>query len=609
MMVSTPKSAARGPCAAALLGVLLTVGVARAQERIAEGERVFQTHCRSCHTADPASRAPSPGALRQRTPSAIVDALSAGAMRYQGLPLSGAEKRAVAEFLTGKTMSGDPVGATMGRCTSREPFTNARSGAAWNGWSPSAANTHFQTAAAAGLTAAQVSRLTLKWAFGFPDAAMAWSQPTVVGGRVFVGSQGGVAYALDAKSGCIHWAFVAAAGVRSSISIGPYKTPDSYAAYFSDAKGNVYAVDAATGAMLWTRDVEEHPLVRMTGSPTLHDGVLYVPVSSFEEGLAATADYPCCTFRGKLVALDAISGAIKWTAYTVDEPKPLGKNAQGVQLWGPSGGAIWSAPTIDVKRGAVYVATGNGYSAPVQKTTDAILAFDLATGRLRWSRQVLAEVYGCRPELPNCTKPGPDHDFGAPPALATLPNGKDVIVAGQKSGDGFALDPDNSGEILWRYYAVDGDITGGIVWGTATDGDAAYFPISCQSCPRPGGVHAVNLVSGTAVWIASPPTELMCGARGRGCSAAQPVAISVIPGVLFAGSIDGALRAYSTRDGSVIWSFNTNHEFETVNRVPGKGASIIGPGPVVAGGMVFVSSGYGTYGGRPGNVLLAFGVD
>jgi polyvinyl alcohol dehydrogenase (cytochrome) len=599
--------------AAVLFGV---AGSALAQADAPDGPALFRKSCTVCHNGAADSRAPAPESLRQRSPEAIVTALTGGSMRLQGAHMSGGERRAIAEYLTGKKMGGDLVGASVGRCTTTPPFPDPSRSPSWNGWSPTVANTHFQPAAQAGLTAAQVPRLTLKWAFGFPDAAVAWAQPTVAGGRVFVGSQNGTVYSLDARSGCIYWTFSAQGSVRTAVTIGPRRPARTaaYLAYFADMRGFVYALDAATGEIIWSRNVEDHPMVRMTGAPTLYDGRLYVPAASFEETVAASPLYECCSFRGSLTAVDAITGEILWKTYTIsEEPRSRGKSNLGVTSWSPSGGGIWTSPTIDSKRGLIYVGVGNSYTGEPQPTTDSITAIDLKTGKIRWSRQQTPKdifVGGCRPGIanPNCPpEVGPDFDFGATPVLTRLPNGKDVLIAGQKSGVGYAMDPDKQGGIIWQYRAGEGGALGGIEWGTAADSENAYFPVSDINSKQPGGLHAVKLTTGERVWFASPLPP-RCG-TGRGCNAAQSAAITVIPGVVFSGSNDGALRAYSTRDGSIIWEFDTNREFKTLNGVQALGASIIGPGPTVVGGMVYVNSGYGYDGGRPGNVLLAFGIE
>jgi polyvinyl alcohol dehydrogenase (cytochrome) len=584
--------------------IAIAASVALTQAQGSSGEQVFKDRCASCHSGAADARAPAPDALRSRSPQAIVEALVNGAMRAQGSRMTGAERRSVAEFLTGRSVEGDVSGATTGRCAAAVASDRASS-RAWRGWSPTTDNTRFQPAASAGLAAGDIPKLTLRWSFGFPDASSAWAQPSVAGGRLYVGSQNGTVYALNAANGCIRWTFAAAGGVRTAITIG------NGLIYFGDTAANAYAVDEETGARQWVRSVETHPLARITGSPTLHDGRLYVTTSSYEESQGADPQYPCCTFRGSVTALDATTGVVIWKTYTItDEPKRRGTSSAGVPLWGPSGAAIWSAPTIDGRRGLIYVATGNQYSGPSHPSSNAVMALDMKTGSVRWSKQVTpGDIYvsNCRAGNPNCPDTnGPDFDFGSPPMLVRTSTGRDLIVIGQKSGIGFALDPEKNGEGVWEYRAGRGGVLGGIEWGSATDAERAYFAVSDITLPQPGGLHAVTLATGQRAWFA-PPRPPACG-TGRGCNGAQSSAVTVIPGAVFSGSNDGALRVYSTTDGAILFEFDTNREFQTVNGVPGRGASMIGPGPVVAGGMVFVSSGYGAFLGRPGNVLLAFGV-
>jgi polyvinyl alcohol dehydrogenase (cytochrome) len=590
--------------------VAWTVQVAVAQEP--DGRALFTAKCAGCHTANPeaANRAPTPEAMRARSPESIIDALTGGAMRYQGLSLSGVERRAIAETITGRKVHNDLTVPAGAKCGNR-PVPDASAVAVWNGWGPTIENTHFQAAQQAGLTAAQIPQLKLKWVFAFPDATSAWAQPTVMGGRLYVGSQNGVVYALNAKSGCVAWTFNAEGGVRASITLGRHEQAEArFAAYFSDQKGYAYAVDAFSGVLLWKHLVDSHPLIRLTGSPILYGGRLYVPTSSYEE-VGKGPDYPCCTFQGSIVALDAANGKEIWKTYTITEaPKVLGKNSAGIDSLGPSGGAIWSAPTIDPKRNAIYAATGNTYSgAKSQPGTDAIVAFDLKTGKLLWTKQLHPDdIFGCRNNEPNCgSTQGPDFDFGASAALVKLPDGKEVLIAGQKSGMGYALDPDKSGEVLWQYRAGRGSTLGGIEWGIAADDENAYFPVADARFDPAGGLHAVKLATGERAWFTPAPTPLNCGEPSRTCNGAQSAAITVIPGVVFSGSFDGGIRAYSTRDGSVLWNYDTNREFATVNGVPGHGGSINGPAAVIVGGMIYVSS--GDYRSTVGNVLLAFGVD
>ncbi|HEX7136855.1 MAG TPA: PQQ-binding-like beta-propeller repeat protein, partial [Vicinamibacterales bacterium] len=432
-------------------------------------------------------------------------------------------------------------------------------------------------------------------------------------GRVFVGSDSGNFYSIDGDSGCTHWSFQAEAGIRSAPTVAPLGTVASarHIVYFGDLKANTYALDAATGELIWKKSVDPHRFARVTGSVTLYDGKLYVPVSSIEEGPGAQPNYECCTFRGSVVALDAATGNQVWKSYTITEtPVQTGKNSKGTAQYAPAGAAVWNAPTIDPQRGVLYIGTGNSYTGPAVKTSDSVIAMDLKTGKMVWWNQVTPEdafLVGCRPGVENCPKEvGPDYDFGNAPILRNLPAGKRVIVIGQKSGMMWGLDPDNEGKVLWQYRAGKGSALGGIEWGSAADDVNAYIPVSDVLAPgnEAGGIHAVKLATGERVWN-TPAPKLEC-TGGRGCTGAQSAPASVIPGVVFSGSVDGHLRAYSTVDGKILWDFNTAREFETVNHVPAKGGSIDAAGPAIADGLVVTNSGYSLWRGLPGNVLLAF---
>jgi polyvinyl alcohol dehydrogenase (cytochrome) len=590
------------------LGLLsLSLAATGAYAQTVDGSAIFTSRCASCHDGAATSRAPAPDQLKSRSPESIIDALTGGAMRYQGLSLSGAERRAVAEFLAGRPVGGgQKTDPNFGRCASPAPMKALTAAPLWNGWSPTLANTHFQTTKAAGLSVDDLPKLTLKWAFAFPEATSAWSQPTIAGGRLFVGGQNGFVYALDPQSGCTIWSYEAKGGVRGSVNVGRHGA--GYAAYFSDQKGHAYAVDAQTGKEIWSTLVDRHPLIRLTGSPVLFEDRLFVPTSSYEE-VGKGPTYDCCTFRGAIVVLDTATGKEIRRSYTIAEaPKVMGTRGDGGASLGPSGGAVWSAPTIDPKRRAFYVGVGNTYSGPSQPATDGIAAFSLDSGELLWAQQLHPnDVFGCRNNEPNCgSEQGPDYDFGASPALTRTPQGKEVLIVGQKSGVGYALDPDHKGAVLWQYRAGKGGALGGIEWGVATDDRHAYFPVADSR--DPGGLHAVDLDTGQRVWFAAPlkPADLLCKA-GRGCTPSQSAAITVIPGAVFSGAFDGGIRAYSTKDGSILWQFDTNKEFLAVNGVRGHGGSLNGPAAVVIDGMLYINS--GDYRARTGNVLLAFGID
>lgn len=502
------------------------------------------------------------------------------------------------------------------------------SGSQWGGWSPDPSNRRFQDAKSAGLSAADVPKLTLLWAFNLGAITDARVQPTVVGNRIFVATPEGKAFALDRNTGCPRWTFKADGALHGAIAVGPAGSAvKGLVAFFGDQAANVYAVDAATGTLLWKEHVDEHKAARITGAPQLHRGVLYVPVSSYEEAMVFAPGYECCTFRGSLVALDAATGKTLWKSYTIpDSAKATTKSKAGAQLRGPSGAPIWSAPTYDERRNALYVATGNNYSDPPTVNSDAVVAFDASTGAILWSRQFTvgdATTMGCDfPGKPACPdSDGPDADFGQSPILVSLPNGKRALVVGQKSGIAHAIDPDAKGVVLWQTRVASGGKLGGMQWGSAADGrhmyaaisDVAVQPYADPSSPvgfsldvapdHGGGLVALDLATGTEAWRAAPAA--LCGSQ-KHCSPAQSSAVTVIPGVVFSGAMDGHLRAYATESGRVIWDVATMREYDAVNGGKAHGGSLDVGGAVVAGGMVFVSSGYGTWGGTPGNVLLAF---
>jgi len=490
------------------------------------------------------------------------------------------------------------------RCAANPGLGDIASKPSWNGWGAGISNTRRQGAGAAQLTEPRLTQLKLKWAFGFPGAKAVYGQPTVVAGRVFVGVDTGYVYSLDAATGCVYWSFHADAGVRSSVSVGRSEKPGESLAYFGDLKGSVYALNAATGAQVWKVSVDPHPLAHITGAPQLYEDRLYVPVSSGEEGAAADPTYQCCTFRGSVAALDAQTGHMIWKTYIIpDAPKATTKNAKGTQQFAPSGGGVWNSPTIDPKRRALYIGTGDAYTPPAAKTTDAIVALSLADGKMLWSVQDTpgdAWVVGCirDTDKENCPKnAGPDYDFGSSPMLLDLPNGKSVLIAGQKSGNVWAHDPDRKGAVVWKtaVFSKPPEAQGQIVWGGTADDAAAYFGLNS------GGIVSLALDNGERRWR-SP----MQPAEGR--KAGEDAAISSIPGYIFSGGWDGILRILSSRDGKVVWSFDMAQEFKTVNGVPAKGGSMGSAGPTIAGGMVFAGAGYpGVQNGANGNVLLAFG--
>jgi polyvinyl alcohol dehydrogenase (cytochrome) len=601
-----------------------------------QAEAIYTARCAMCHESG-VSRAANRQALSRLSVDLIRQALTSGSMRTQSTGLATTEIDSLARLLGTTTPASTSTAAAT--CSAAAPFTDPLDRPRWNGWGVTPAQHRFQPAAMAQLTARDVPRLKVKWAFGFPGVNRAFAQPTVVGGRVFVGSAGPVVYSLSAESGCQYWAFKPEAPVRTAVSVGAINTAGTrrWAAYFADQRATVYAVDALSGELIWKRRVDDFLGATITSSPTLAGDALYVGATSAEELLGAQPKYECCKFRGSVSALDAATGAVRWKSYTIpEEPKPVRRNKQDVQLWGPSGAGVWSSPAVDLQRGVVYATTGDSYSDPPASTSDSFVAFDLKTGTLLWWRQTTPnDAFNIACQLPaelatNCPQAkGPDFDFGSSPMLVDLPNKRRALIAGQKSGVVHAVDPDRGGEILWQTQIGKGSALGGVQWGTAFDGTRVYAALSdVQPEPAPpgapgaqssflggpalrlnptagGGLFAINPQNGDIVWKTPHPG---CGDRA-GCSPAQSAAVTAIPGIVFSGGLDGHLRAYSSDKGAIVWDADTARKFETVNGVAATGGSIDGPGPVVIGGMLFVNSGYAFIGGMPGNVLLAFSID
>jgi polyvinyl alcohol dehydrogenase (cytochrome) len=595
-----------------------TTGAPRVGSR--EAEELFSQQCAECHSDEQSGRTPTRFSLNSMTPRAIVTALADGVMRSEGSDLSGEQRVALAEYLTDRTYSDELVGPSA-FCADAGPARLDLERVHWMGYGADLAGTGYQPATHAGLAAATVPELELRWAFGFPGSSQVRTKPTFVGDVVLVGDQFGGVYALEAETGCVRWIFEAESGIRGGIPVAEDSTGRTIA-YLVDYRTTAYALDTESGEVLWKTRVGWHPESNNTGHATIYDGKLIVPISTMGEVVVAMSPtYECCTSSGAVAALDLESGELEWYHRVIQEPPvEAGRNSVGTQLWAPSGAPVWSSPTVDAGRRRVYAGSGENLSRPTSATSDAILAIDLDTGERDWVFQATEQdafTMACTSRAQqNCpAPPGPDVDFGMAPMLVEREDGKEILVAGQKSGTVWALDPDDGGAVLWRTQVGKGGALGGIHWGMATDGRYAYAANADRGATivdvNPDrdwspGLFALDLMTGEIVWEAPTPDGI-CGDRA-GCYRANSAAPTVIPGVVFAGGLDGHMRAYSTEDGSMLWDVDTARDFETVNGVQGRGGSIDGPGPVVANGLVFVNSGYSLFGQMPGNLLLVYGL-
>ncbi len=572
-----------------------------AAERGFDPQAAFEQRCMTCHDGS-VPRAVHQVKFQILGSKTILAAMTDGPMREHAVGLSPDEVQILASHLGGVSAPGAPVL----RC---EAPTIPRVEPVIHGWSLTGKGTRFITSDVAGLDTQDVRELQLDWVFAYPGASRARSQPVPYGDAVLVGSQGGTVYALDLETGCAYWEFNASAEVRSALAV----EPDGTQAYFGDINGRVYAIDPTDGSLIWAALADPHPDVTLTGSPRLHKDKVYIPLSSSEWASAADPAYPCCTFRGGVAAFSTVEGKHLWTAYSIpDEPEARSSPAG----YHPAGAPVWNTPTLDVKRNLLYVGTGEAYTSPAADASDAVLAFDLDTGERIWAYQSISgDAWNMACFIGggvNCPEEdGPDLDIGAPPMLVSV-DGRDLVIAGQKSGDVFALDPAD-GRLVWKKRIGRGGFAGGIHWGMATDNNRIYAPNADTvftgrfTGPRKPGLFALNPTDGEILWYTPAPD--VCAEEDKpACDPGLSAAVTAIPGVVFAGAFDGHLRAYDTETGEVLWDFDTNRTFESVSGEVAQGGSIESDGPVVYRGRVLVNSGY-LFGDRmPGNALLVFSV-
>lgn len=583
------------------------------------GNALYQAHCASCHSI-PVSRAPHLSFLQMLPGDMVLRTLNEGAMQAMAEKLSAEERVQVAEFISGSTEPKNEYPLAMCPADKASPDYSIHPFA--KGWGMDKQNTRFIPAEVAGLDKSDVPALKLKWAFAYPGMNRARSHPTLAGGGILVGSQDGSVYYIDEESGCVRWVFRASAEVRTGIAVSDWEgdtKPETPAMiYFGDLIARVYAVELETGKLVWMKKIDDHPTATITAQPALHNGVIYQPVSSLEEAAAADPDYSCCTFRGSIVALDAMTGEQIWKSYTVqEEPKQVGVTTKNTPVLAPSGSPIWNSPAVDEKRQLLYVGTGDNYSSPADGTSDALLAMDMETGKLRWKRQTTkgdawnVACYRFVPSHENCPEEdGPDVDFAAA-MIHVQANDREILIGAQKSGDVYGIDPEST-EIIWHKKPGRGGTQGGINFGLATEADTVFVPVADYDDDilpiedaRPG-LFAYDAFTGEEKW--SNIMTDQCADRQH-CDPGISAPVTAIPGIVFAGHLDSRLRAYDSATGEIVWEYDTHQEVTTVSGEPAMGGSMSGAtGPVVANGRLYANSGYGIYFHTPGNVLLAFEV-
>lgn len=581
------------------------------------GAKLYAQHCAMCHGGQ-VPKAPHKMFLQMMSGPTVLAALTDGLMASQGAGLSVQQRTKVAEYLSGAPLSAQHAARPVPMCDAKgQAAFDTGMPVSRSGWGYD--NARHVPGEVAKLAPGQVPKLKLAWAVEFPSALRARSQPSIAWGSVFVGSQDGTVYALDLGKGCARWKFKAGAEVRTAVV--PYLLPGAKApverVYFGDVIGRVYSLDARSGALLWSRKIDDHANATLTGTALFHDGTIFAPVSSLEVTTAADPDYECCTFRGAIVALDAATGEERWKTHTVENPPaPVRTTDRGTRIFGPSGAPIWNMPAVDEKRGVLYAGSGENYSSPADDRSDALFAFRESDGKRVWHRQMTANdawnVACMMKDNPNCPdENGPDIDFASGAILAHA-GGRDLLIAGQKNGIVYALDPDEEGRVVWQTRVGRGGLQGGVHFGMSSEGDRIFVPIADMADARDGrpvvgpakpGLYALDVATGQLLW--SSPAPDRCNGL-EFCDPGISAAITSIPGVVFAGHMDGWFRAYDSRDGKVLFEYDSKLPVATVNGTTAKGGSFGGGGPVVRDGYVVVNSGYGIYFHMPGNVLLAF---
>lgn len=583
------------------------------------GNALYQQNCGSCHNGS-VEKAPATNWLEALIPQALFRTMNQGIMMEQSSHLTEEEKILIVEFLMKQHRSDFPEEAELNYCNVDKVKFDLKEAPEPYGWGYN--TSRFIPKKSGGLDSKNVSKLRLKWAFGFPYSQRARSQPLFALGSIFVGSQSGDVYALDIETGCIKWNFTASGEVRTAIIMDewengsiPSKRPYLY---FGDIIGNAYAIDAQNGELIWKIKANNHPNSTLTAAPAIFEDKLFIPISGLEVVAAFDDKYECCTFRGGLLVVEARTGKTIWKQYSIPVPaKYHGKTSVGTKMFGPSGAPIWTSPNIDRKRRYVYIGTGENYSSPADNSSDAIIAYNIDTGEEIWRRQTLsgdAWNLACMAEdNPNCPEEnGPDLDFSASSISIALDK-RDILIAGQKSGVVYGLDPDD-GQILWSSEISGGGTQGGIHFGMASEGKTVYVPLHDMEQTNDGkvyedlkpGVHSVDAETGELLWSKINPNN--CGGI-QFCDPGVSAALTAIPGAVIAGHQDGKIRVYDKKDGEILWSFNALKEFESVSGVPASGGGFSGPGSAIRNGYMAMNSGYGIYYHMPGNVLLLFSVD
>ena len=586
------------------------------------GAGVYNKSCAMCHDNPGATRAAALSAIKQMTPARIREVITTGVMAPMAATLNEQQKTDLIAWLTYGQAAASAAWTDAIMCTADKRTVAASASVVASGFGIDADQTRSLSAAQAGLSKAQLANLDVAWTIAFPGQGAGTGASVLSDGTIFV-TGGQKLLAVDAASGCVKWTY--AANSRNTPAIGEIGGRRVVAISIGR---DVHVIDAANGALVWKASGQ--PVDGSGGA--VRGGVIFakdkviVPLSASGVASGMNPRTECCSGHGSVVALNAADGTHAWEYHTMPEPTYNGQvNALGVKQKGPSGAPIWSVPVYDGKRNTVIVTTGENTSHPGTDTSDAVIALNADTGAVTWKFQAMtADVWNMSCDVesgkngPNCPVifggDGRDYDFGAG-AIVTSAGGKDIVLAGQKSGHAWALDA-NTGKVLWSQRVGQGTALGGVHWGIAADAGAMIVPINDPALSQDpafrsrAGVYTFDIATGKPLW--SYAAKANCaGARATavaGCPtrygfSAAPL---VLDGAIVGATLGGEVIILDGADGHVINTIDTVRTYAALNKdVVGKGGSIDSHSISAGAGMLFINSGYGSFGQTPGNVLIA----
>lgn len=600
------------------------------------GERLFNQHCASCHD-NPAMHAPTREALSGFSKESIMVALEFGKMQPMAAGLRQQERFLIATYLAG---SAPESSGWIEQNLCSTPDTSAPTQYVSN-WGLGTHNRRFASSSDAGIDRSNVGTLELAWTLAFPRVTDMRSQPAIIGNTLYFGDKTGRLYALDRTSGCVRAHTKVFSGIRSAITVATLDD-GTRLLVFADSLATVFAVNPESLETVWQHSARLFNTSVISGSISYYNNRLFVPISSFEVAAAGSPSHICCTSHGGVIALDAGNGEELWQWHATKDATLQGQNSAGQDQYGPSGASVWTTPAIDAKRNRIYFGTGENLTHPATDTSDAIIALDMDSGELAWRFQAtVGDVWNaaCLNNGANCPEDaGGDFDFGASIIIAQRPDGSDILLAGQKSGEVFAVNPDTrsrDGDVLWRKRISLGTTNGGIHWGMALSGQRLIVPVADPERERAGytprpGLYALDMNSGELLWqqrvergceIAEKNRPLIGLENLRASEKPElselykcsfyyglSAAATATPELAFSAGLDGKLRAYDIATGEVLWQTQTAKPFDSLNGIAGHGGAIDVSGQVLADGWLYVQSGYSMFGQLPGNVLLAYKV-